>query len=149
MYVVKQSAAIFRIADQISFPYFITVSVLQSQIILIIVLEVENARIEEISIIEYFDDFVDLWNLLEIDICIDHVALFFTKLAEQEEEFVFEVFSVTVDNDFTYIAERIVSVKKVGMRSCALLFLCFERIGNFTVSITGENAFKIALGKIE
>ena len=112
-------------------------------------LEVENARIEEISIIEYFDDFVDLWNLLEIDICIDHIALFFTKLIEQKEKFVFEVFSVTVDNDFTYIAERIVSVKKVRMKRRTLLFLCFERIRNFTVSITGENAFKIALGKIE
>jgi len=75
--------AVFGVADEIFFADFDAVFVLESQIVMIVISSKEDTGIEEDPVVESFDNLVDLWDFFEIDIGIDHVAVFGTELFEQ------------------------------------------------------------------
>jgi len=79
----EERIAVFGIADKISFADLDTVFVLQPQIVVIVVALEKYTRVEKDSAIQDFDDFIDLGNLFEIDIGVDHIAMLGPQLFEQ------------------------------------------------------------------
>ena len=98
------------VADIVPAPDLIAVFELQSQIVSPVMVEEHHPAVEKPSFVHDPDNFVDLRNLFQRDIRIDHIAVFCFELIEQYVEFLFEISPVPVDPDLGDIGRRVESI---------------------------------------